>query len=116
MPSTDPQGRLAQRPVDFFDQAIIDVDGTLVGTDAECKRASTSPTTAPGAIIPCWSRWPTPRSRCTWSIAAATAPRMNWPPAASTGPIVLCRQAGFSSFFVRGDTDFTQTKHLDPLG
>ena len=27
----------AQQPVDFFDQAIIDVDGTLVGTDAECK-------------------------------------------------------------------------------
>ena len=27
----------AQQPVEFFDQAIIDVDGTLVGTDAECK-------------------------------------------------------------------------------
>src|SRR5271165_3180049 len=26
----------AQQPVEFFDQAIIDVDGTLVGTDAEC--------------------------------------------------------------------------------
>jgi hypothetical protein len=27
----------AQQPADFFDEAIIDVDGTVVGTDAECK-------------------------------------------------------------------------------
>jgi hypothetical protein len=27
--------------------------------------------------------------------------------------LTLCRQAGFRSFLVRGDTDFTQTKHLD---
>ena len=27
--------------------------------------------------------------------------------------VLLCRQAGFRSFLVRGDTDFTQTKHLD---
>ena len=38
MPSTAPASAVwAQQPVDFFDQAIIDVDGTLVGTDAECK-------------------------------------------------------------------------------
>ena len=28
----------AQQPAAFFDQAIIDVDGTLVATDAECKQ------------------------------------------------------------------------------
>src|SRR4029078_6907912 len=27
--------------------------------------------------------------------------------------LTLCRQAGFRSFLVRGDPDFTQTKHLD---
>ena len=37
---------------------------------------------------------------------------MNWPPASSTGrpPPPPGR---FRSFLVRGDTDFTQTKHLD---
>src|SRR5271166_2011939 len=77
------------------------------------KRASTSPTTAPGAIIPCWSRWPTPRSRCTWSIAAATAPHTELAASFIDRAVLLCRQAGFRSFLVRGDTDFTQTKHLD---
>ena len=28
----------AQQPAEFFDEAIIDVDGTLVATDAECKQ------------------------------------------------------------------------------
>ena len=28
----------AQQPADFFNEAILDVDGTLVGTDAECKQ------------------------------------------------------------------------------
>src|SRR5436305_2108192 len=28
----------AEQPPEFFDEAIIDADGTLVGTDAECKR------------------------------------------------------------------------------
>ena len=27
--------------------------------------------------------------------------------------ILLCREAGFRSIFLRGDTDFTQTEHLD---
>ena len=50
------------------------------------RRASTSPTTAPGATTPWSSRWRTPRSRCSWPTAAATAPRTSWPPGSSTGP------------------------------
>ena len=61
-----------------------------------------SPTTAPGAIIPCWSRWPTPRSRCTWSIAAATVPHMNWPPASSTGPSSSAARPASARFWCGG--------------
>ncbi len=28
----------SQQPPEFFDLATVDVDGTLVGTDAECKQ------------------------------------------------------------------------------
>ena len=28
----------SEQPPEFFEEAILDVDGTLVGTDAECKR------------------------------------------------------------------------------
>ena len=47
------KGVWAQQPVEFFHQALIDADGTLVCTDDECKGALISPTTAPGAIIRC---------------------------------------------------------------
>ena len=38
------------------------------------SRAWTSPTTAPGATRRCWSRWPTPASRCIWPCTARTGP------------------------------------------
>ena len=77
------------------------------------SREWTSPTTAAGVIIRCWSRWPTRPSRCSWSIAAATAPRRSGPTSTWTRPIDLCRRAGFRKILLRGDTKFTQTKHLD---
>ena len=77
------------------------------------RRASTSPTTAPGAIIPWSSRWPTPASRSTWSIAAATARRTSRPTSTIDKAIAFCRRAGFRRIYLRGDTDFSQTAHLD---
>ena len=74
---------------------------------------STSPTTAPGVITPWSSRWPTPPSRCSWSIAAAIARRTRWPPASSTGPSACAARPASARSLLRGDTDFTQTAHLD---
>ena len=54
----------AEQPAEFFDEASIDMDGTLVATDGRVQSGAwTSPTTAPGAIIRWWCRWPTP-ARC----------------------------------------------------
>jgi hypothetical protein len=41
----------------FFDQAIIDVDGVIVATTAECKKAWISRTKGAGYTIHCWSAW-----------------------------------------------------------
>ena len=103
----------AQQPPAFFDAAILDVDGTLVGTDAECKQGidlaydgtwgyhplliSLANTAEPLYLI---NR---PGNRPSHEGAAAALDKM----------IDLCRKAGFRRIILRGDTDFTQTKHLD---
>ena len=114
MPSTAPARRVwAQQPVDFFDQAIIDVDGTLVGTDAECKEGVDI------AYDGTWSYHPLLVSLANTKeplyLVNRSGNRPSHELAASfiDRAVLLCRQAGFRSFLVRGDTDFTQTKHLD---
>jgi hypothetical protein len=103
----------AQQPAEFFDRAVIDVDGTIVATDAECKQ---------GVDIAYDGRWG--YHPLIVSLAGTKEPlylvnrsgnRPSHELAASfiDRAVTLCRQAGFRSLLVRGDTDFTQTKHLD---
>jgi Transposase DDE domain group 1 len=97
----------------FFDEAIIDADGTLAPTDAECKQGvdiaydgtwcyhplvvSLANTAEPLFLV---NR---PGNRPSHEQAAVYLERA----------ICLCRQAGFRKITLRGDTDFSQTKHLD---
>ena len=103
----------AQQPAAFFDQALIDVDGTLVATDAECKEGVDI------AYDGTWGYHPLLVSLANTQeplyLVNRSGNRPSHELAASfiDRAITLCRQAGFRSFFFRGDTDFTQTKHLD---
>jgi Transposase DDE domain group 1 len=103
----------AQQPSGFFTEAVLDVDGTLVGTDAECKQGidiayngiwgyhplliSLANTAEPLYLI---NR---SGNRPSHEHAAESLDKM----------VALCRQAGFKRIRMRGDTDFTQTAHLD---
>jgi Transposase DDE domain group 1 len=103
----------ARQPASFFAQAWIDMDGVLVGTDAECKEGvdvaydgtwgyhplivSLANT---GEVLSIINR---PGNRPSHEGAAAEVDRA----------IGVCLEGGFRSLFLRGDTDFSQTKHLD---
>jgi DDE family transposase len=103
----------ADQPPAFFAQARIDLDGTLVGTTSECKQGIDI------AYNGTWGYHPLvvslantnevlsiinrPGNRPSHEGAAAEVDRA----------IHLCRAGGFQHILVRGDTDFTQTKHLD---
>jgi hypothetical protein len=102
-----------EQPPGFFDEAVIDADGTLVATAAGCKQGvdiaydgtwayhvlviSLANT---GEVLSLVNR---PGNRPSHEGAAAQLDLA----------ILLCREAGFRRIYLRGDTDFTQTKHLD---
>jgi hypothetical protein len=102
-----------QQPAAFLERAILEADGTLVGTAGECKQGmdlaydgtwgyhpllvSLANTQEPLFLV---NR---PASRPSYEGAAAYLDRA----------AALCRQAGFRRILFRGDTDFTQAAHLD---
>jgi hypothetical protein len=107
------QGVRARQPASFFEQARVDLDGTLVATSAECKAGiglaydgtwgyhplvvSLANT---GEILSIVNR---PGNRPSHDGAAAEVDRA----------LQVCLEGGFRRVLLRGDTDFSQTQHLD---
>ena len=102
------------QPRSFIEQtARIDADGTLVGTDGQCKDGMAL------AYNGVWGYHP-----LVVSFAATNEPLYvlnrsgGRPSAEGAAPlfdkaIALCRKAGFKKILLRGDTDFSQTTELD---
>jgi len=103
----------AEQPPAFFHQAILDVDGTLVATDAECKEGVDI------AYNGAWGYHPLVISLANTAEPLYLVNRSGNRPSHERAAesldkmIDLCRQAGFQRILLRGDTDFTQTAHLD---
>jgi Transposase DDE domain group 1 len=103
----------AQQPPEFFDKATIDADGTMVLTDGECKQ---------GVDVDYKGDWG--YQTLLISLANTAEPlylvnRSGNRPSHEQAHVYLdkaidlCRQGGFRRITLRGDTDFSQTKHLD---
>ena len=102
-----------QQPAAFFDEAVLEADGTMVETTGECKQ---------GMDINHQGQWG--YHPLIVSLANTGEPlyvvnrRGNRPSYEGAAEyfdksIALCRRAGFRRIRLRGDTDFTQTAHLD---
>jgi hypothetical protein len=103
----------ARQPDDFFDQALIDMDGTLVGTTGSCKQ---------GMDIGYEGTWgyhvlllSLANTGEVLSIVNRAGNRPSHEGAAAEVDRVLqvCFDGGFRRVLLRGDTDFSQTEHLD---
>ena len=102
-----------QQPADFFRVAIIDADGTLVATAAECKQGIDI------SYNGIWGYHPLLISLANTGEVLRIVNRSGNRPSheGAAGEldraIRLCREAGFRRILLRGDTDFSQTEHLD---
>ena len=102
-----------QQPDDFFDEAFIDADGTLAPTDGWCKQGVDI------AYDGTWGYHPLVVSLANTAEPLFLVNRSGNRPSHEHADVyldkaaALCRRAGFRKITFRGDTDFTQTKHLD---
>ena len=103
----------AEQPDAFFDRAVLDMDGTLVGTTGSCKRGMDI------AYEGTWGYHPLVISLANTgevlSIVNRPGNRPSHEGAAAEVDRVLevCFAGGFRQALLRGDTDFSQTEHLD---
>src|SRR5881397_2397492 len=102
-----------QQPAEFFAEAIIEADGTLAETTGECKE---------GMGISYDGRWGYHPLVVTLantgeplSLVNRSGNRPSHEGAAERfdQAIARCQEAGFKRILLRGDTDFSSTRHLD---
>ena len=103
----------AKQPRSFFDRATIDMDGTLIETTGACKAGMDI------AYDGTWGYHPLVVSLAETGEVLSLINRSGNRPshegaaAAVDRAIWLCLRAGHRRIVLRGDTDFSQTEHLD---
>ena len=103
----------ARQPPTFFAEARIEADGTLVETGAECKQG------IEWSYQGVWSYHPLVLTLANTGEVLRLVNRPGNRPSHEGAAeqfdqcIALCRAAGFRRMLLRGDTDFSQTAHLD---
>jgi hypothetical protein len=103
----------AEQPRSFFDRATLDMDGTLVATTGSCKAGMDI------AYDGTWGYHPLIVSLAETGEVLRLLNRSGNRPSHEEAAgqvdhaIWLCLRAGFRRIVLRGDTDFSQTEHLD---
>jgi len=103
----------AQQPEEFFEKAVLDVDGTLVPTTGECKEGMNIAREGTWGFHPLLVSLSNTQEPLLIENRSGNRPSHENAAARIDQAARLCREAGFRRVRVRGDTDFSQTKHLD---
>jgi hypothetical protein len=102
-----------EQPGDFFEEAFIDADGTLAPSGGCCKQGVDI------AYDGTWGYHPLVVSLANTAEPLYLVNRSGSRPSHEHADIyldkaaALCRRAGFKKITFRGDSKFSQTKHLD---
>jgi len=102
-----------QQPEEFFDEACIDGDGTMVTTTGQCKQGMDINYKNQWGYHPLMISLANTQEPLYLLNRSGNRPSHEGAAAYFDRAIGLCRGAGFRSIRLRGDTDFSQTTHLD---
>lgn len=102
-----------EQPAEFFAQAILDADGTLVETGAECKQGIDYSYKGVWGYHPLLLTLAGTGEVLRLQNRSGNRPSHEGAHVLFDQCIALCRQAGFQKILLRGDTDFSQTQYLD---
>jgi hypothetical protein len=103
----------AQQPASFFEQATIEADGTMVTTYGECKEGMDINHKGEWGYHPLVMTLAETGETLYIHNRSGNRPSHECADVYFDLAINLCRDAGFRRILLRGDTDFTQTAHLD---
>ncbi len=103
----------ARQPDEFFAEARIEADGTMVETGAECKQGIDINYKGVWGYHPLVLTLANTGEVLRLKNRSGNRPSHEGAAELFDQSITLCREAGFRRIVLRGDTDFSQTQHLD---
>ncbi len=103
----------ASQPGSFFEQAILDADGTMVETTGECKQGMDISFKGQWGYHPLVITLANTGEVLRLVNRSGNRPSHEGAAAKLDECVALCHAAGFRKVLLRGDTDFSQTRHLD---
>ena len=103
----------AQQPPEFFAEAILEADGSIVPSDAECKGGMDFAYDGQYGYHPLVISLANTAEPLFVVNRSGNRPSHEQADVFLDQAITLARRAGFRTILMRGDTKFAQTKHLD---
>lgn len=103
----------AKQPKSFFEEARLDMDGTLVGTTGSCKQGMDIAYDGTWGYHPLLITLANTGEVLGLVNRAGNRPSHEGAAAEVDRCLAVCFQGGFRRVLLRGDTDFSQTQHLD---
>jgi Transposase DDE domain group 1 len=103
----------AQQPAAFFEQACLDMDGTRVETTGQCKQGMDIAHDGTWGYHPLVLTLANTGEVLSLVNRSANRPSHEGAAAHVDRCLEVCFRGGFRHVLLRGDTDFSQTEHLD---
>jgi hypothetical protein len=106
-------GVWAEQPAAFFTQAVLDMDGTLVETTGQCKQGMDIAYDGTWGYHPLLLTLANTGEVLGLVNRSGNRPSHDGAAAEVDRALAVCFRGGFLKVLLRGDTDFSQTEHLD---